>query len=217
MKSYDIIEPNELGRKKTIRYKQYMYQKVKGIHNWRIDKAGCGPTVIATILSSLGYNLTPEDIATKLLLDDYGNQLDFYNDLDNNKKGIREIGFIYLLNKLIEEEICHIKYKLIKISYEHPEIKKELIIDMIKNEYMAMICVGPRNKDYPKTFSNGGHYIAITSVNHMNNEFYIANPNRLGDTQIDQTFSYETIISNMYTNSFDFLMIKNQTLILKKK
>ena len=57
----------------------------------------------------------------------------------------------------------------------------------------------------------------ITSVNHMNNEFYIANPNRLGDTQIDQTFSYETIISNMYTNSFDFLMIKNQTLILKKK
>ena len=82
MKSYDIIEPNELGRKKTIRYKQYMYQKVKGIDNWRIDKAGCGPTVIATILSSLGYNLTPEDIATKLLLDDYGNQLDFYNDLD---------------------------------------------------------------------------------------------------------------------------------------
>lgn len=217
MKNYDLIEPNKLGRKRTIRYKQYMYQEVKGIDNWRIDKAGCGPTVIATILSSLGYNLTPEDIAQKLLLDEYGNQLDFYNDLDNNKKGIREIGFIYLLNKLIEEEICRIKYKLIKISYEHPEIKKELIIDMIKREYMAMVCVGPRNEIYPKTFSNGGHYIAITSVNRLNNEFYIANPNRLGDSQIDQTFSYETIISNMYTNSFDFLMIKNQRLSLKKK
>lgn len=79
---------------------------------------------------------------------------------------------------------------------------------MIKDEYMAMICVGPRNNHYPKTFSNGGHYIAITSVNNLNNEFYVANPNRLGDMQIDETFSYSTIVSNMYTNCFDFLMIK---------
>ena len=81
---------------------------------------------------------------------------------------------------------------------------------MIKNEYMAMICVGPRNEHYPKTFSNGGHYLALTSVNNLNNEFYVANPNNIGDNQIDTTFSYETVVSNMYTNCFDFLMIKRR-------
>ena len=217
MNQYDIIEPNNLGRKRTIRYKQYLYQEVKGIKNWRIDNQGCGPTSIATILSSLGYQLTPEDIAQKLLLDEYGNQIDFFNDLENNKKGIRDIGFIYLLNKLIEEKICDISYSLIKLSYEHPELKKELILDMIKHEYMAMICVGPWNDHYPKTFSNGGHYIAITSVNSSNNEFYVSNPNKIGDSQIDTTFSYETIVSNIYTNCFDFLMIKNNKEIDKQK
>ena len=216
MNKYEIIEPNEFGRKRTIRYKQYMYGDVQGIHNWRIDNQGCGPATIATILSSLGYNLTPEDIAKRMLLDGYGNQIDFYNDLANNRKGTRDIGYIYLLNRLIEEQICDINYVLIKLSYEHPELKKEQILDMIMNEYMAMVCVGPWNNNYPKTFSNGGHYIAITSVNSSNNEFYVANPNKLGDTQVDKTFSYDTIVSNMYTNSFDFLMIKNNKTLKKK-
>ncbi len=216
MNKYEIIEPNEFGRKRTIRYKQYMYGDVQGIHNWRIDNQGCGPATIATILSSLGYNQTPEDIAKRMLLDEYGNQIDFYNDLANNRKGTRDIGYIYLLNRLIEEQICDINYVLIKLSYEHPELKKEQILDMIMNEYMAMVCVGPWNNNYPKTFSNGGHYIAITSVNSSNNEFYVANPNKLGDTQVDKTFSYDTIVSNMYTNSFDFLMIKNNKTLKKK-
>ena len=216
MNKYEIIEPNQFGRKRTIRYKQYMYGDVQGIHNWRIDNQGCGPTTIAIILSSLGYNLTPEDIAKRMLLDEYGNQIDFYNDLANNRKGTRDIGYIYLLNRLIEEQICDINYVLIKLSYEHPELKKEQILDMIMNEYMAMVCVGPWNNNYPKTFSNGGHYIAITSVNSSNNEFYVANPNKLGDTQVDKTFSYDTIVSNMYTNSFDFLMIKNKKTLKKK-
>ena len=80
---------------------------------------------------------------------------------------------------------------------------------MIKNEYMAMVCVGPWKETYLKTFSNGGHYIGITSVNLKNHEFYVANPNKLGDRQIDCTFSYETIVENMYPNCFDFLMIKD--------
>ena len=73
-----------------------MYGDVQGIHNWRIDNQGCGPATIATILSSLGYNLTPEDIAKRMLLDEYGNQIDFYNDLANNRKGTRDIGYIYI-------------------------------------------------------------------------------------------------------------------------
>lgn len=209
MIKYDIINDNELGRKKTIRYKQYLYGEVEGIREFRIDKHGCGPTTMASILSSLGYDLTPEYIAKRLLLDEYGNQLDFYNDLYNNRRGTRDIGYIYLLQQLIEDKVCNISYKLIKLSYEHPEIRKELVLEMIKKDYMAMICVGPWNDRYPKTFSNGGHYLAITSVNKFNNEFYVVNPNLIGDSQIDETFSYETIVANMYTNCFDFLMIKN--------
>ena len=98
MNKFDIIDANPLGRKRTIRYKQYLYGEVDGIKNFRIDKHGCGPTTIATILSSLGYNFTPEDISRFMLLDEYGNQIDFYNDLANNRLGTRDIGFIYLLN-----------------------------------------------------------------------------------------------------------------------
>ena len=95
--------------------------------------------------------------------------------------------------------------------------QKEQIIEMIKHDYMALILVGPKGKlEHPRTFSNYGHYIAVTSVNNLNNEFYVANPNKIGDNQIDITFSYETLISNMYTNTFDFLMIKNKSLTLKK-
>ena len=215
MDKYDIIMPNEFGRRFTVRYKQYMYGDVQGITGFNIAQHGCGPTTIATILSSLGYKLTPEDIAKKMLLDEYGNQLDFYNDLSKNRRGTRDIGYIYLLDKLRAEQICNIEYTLVKVSYEHPELKKEQILDMIIHEYMAMICVGPWNDNYPRTFSSGGHYIAITGVNKSNNEFYVANPNKLGDAQIDKTFSYNTIISNMYTNSFDFLMIKNNKTLKK--
>lgn len=88
---------------------------------------------------------------------------------------------------------------------------------MIKDNYMALVLVGPQGKnEFPKTFSSYGHYIAVTSVNNQNHEFYVANPNHTGDKQIDITFSYETLIANMYTNTFDFLMVKNKSLKLKK-
>ena len=209
MNKFDIIDSNEFGRKKVIRYKQYMFGEVPGIKGFRLDKHGCGPTTMATILSSLGYQeMSPEYMAKRLLLDEHGNQIDFYNDLANGRLGTRDIGFVWLLQQLVQENLCDISYCLVKLSYEHPELKKEEILNMITNEYMAMICVGPWNDKYPKTFSNGGHYIALTSVNRLTNEFYIANPNEFGDKQIDTTFSYETVVSNLYTNCFDFLMIK---------
>lgn len=99
----------------------------------------------------------------------------------------------------------------------NPNSRKDQITEMIENEYMALILVGPNGKkEHPRTFSNYGHYIAVTSVNKFNKEFYVANPNKTGDSQADLTFSYETLIENMYSNTFDFLMVKNKSLVLRK-
>lgn len=217
---YDIILPNEFGRKYTKRYKQYMYSDIDGkdgIPNWELQDYGCGPSSMATILSSIGFDLDPIEVAKLMLLDEYGNLIDFYTNKENGRLGMSTLGFLYLLQELVRTKGFNIDYQLVKYSYEHPELKKELIIDMIKHDYMALILVGPKGKlEHPRTFSNYGHYIAVTSVNNLNNEFYVSNPNKTGDSQIDTTYSYETLISNMYTNTFDFLMVKNKSLILKK-
>ena len=217
---YDIILPNEFGRKYTKRYKQYMYSNKEGqdgIPNWELQDFGCGPTSMATILSSIGYDLDPIEVAKLMLLDDYGNLIDFYTNKENGRYGTSTLGFIYLLQELIRTKGFNLEYQLVKYSYEHPELKKDQIIEMIKQDYMALILVGPKGKiEHPRTFSNYGRYIAVTSVNHLNNEFYVANPNKKGDSQIDTTYSYETLISNMYTNTFDFLMVKNKSLVLKR-
>ena len=217
---YDIILPNEFGRKYIKRYKQYMYSDIDGkdgIPNWELQDYGCGPSSMATILSSIGFDLDPIEVAKLMLLDEYGNLIDFYTNKENGRLGMSTLGFLYLLQELVRTKGFNIDYQLVKYSYEHPELKKELIIDMIKHDYMALILVGPKGKlEHPRTFSNYGHYIAVTSVNNLNNEFYVSNPNKTGDSQIDTTYSYETLISNMYTNTFDFLMVKNKSLILKK-
>jgi len=218
---YDIILPNEFGRKYTKRYKQYMYSDIAGqdgIPNWELQDFGCGPTAMATILSSIGYDLDPIAVAKLMLLDEYGNSIDFYTNKENGRLGMSTLGFLYLLQELIRTKGLDLEYQLVKYSYEHPELKKEQIIEMIKHDYMALALVGPKGKmEHPRTFSNYGHYIAITSVNNLNNEFYVANPNKTGDSQIDTTYSYETLISNMYTNTFDFLMVKSKSLVLKKQ
>ena len=217
---YDIILPNEFGRKYTKRYKQYMYSDIEGqdgILDYELQDFGCGPCSMATILSSIGYDLDPVNVAKLILLDDYGNKIDFYTNKENGRLGMSTLGFLYLLQELIRTKGFNLEYQLVKYSYEHPELKKEQIIEMIKHDYMALVLVGPKGKiEHPRTFSNYGHYIAITSVNSLNNEFYVANPNKTGDNQIDTTYSYETLISNMYTNTFDFLMVKNKSLVLKK-
>lgn len=217
---YDIILPNEFGRKYTKRYKQYMYSDIEGqdgIPNWELQDFGCGPSSMATILSSIGYDLDPIEVAKLMLLDEYGNLIDFYTNREIGRLGMSTLGFLYLLQELIRTKGFNLEYQLVKYSYEHPELKKEQIIEMIKHDYMALVLVGPKGRiEHPRTFSNYGHYIAVTSVNNLNNEFYVANPNKTGDSQIDTTYSYETLISNMYTNTFDFLMVKNKSLVLKK-
>lgn len=217
---YDIILPNEFGRKYTKRYKQYMYSDIEGqdgIPNYELQNFGCGPCSMATILSSIGCDLDPIEVAKLILLDEDGNLIDFYTNKESGRLGISTLGFLYLLQELIRIKGFDLDYRLIKYSYEHPKLKKEQVIDMIKHDYMALILVGPKGKlDHPRTFSNYGHYIAVTGVNNFNNEFYVANPNKTGDRQIDETFSYETLVANMYTNTFDFLMVKNKSMVLKK-
>lgn len=217
---YEIILPNEFGRKYTKRYKQYMYSDVEGVDGipeCELQNFGCGPCSMATILSSIGYDLDPIDVAKVMLLDETGNKLDFYTNREKERLGLSTLGYLYLLQELIRTKKLELEYQLVKYSYEHPELKKEQVIEMIRCDYMALVLVGPKGKiEHPRTFSNYGHYIAVTSVDGRNNEFYVSNPNRTGDSQIDTTYSYETLISNMYTNTFDFLMVKNKSLYLKK-
>lgn len=143
---YDIILPNSFGRKYTKRYKQYMYSDVEGhdgIPNWELQNFVCGPSSMATILSSIGYDLNPIDVAKLMLLDEYGNSIDFYTNKENGRLGMSTLGFLYLLQELNNNKGFNLEYQLVKYSYEHPELKKEQIIKMIKHDYMALILVGP--------------------------------------------------------------------------
>lgn len=210
--NYDIILPNDDGRKYTKRYKQYTYSDVEGacgIEGYELNNFGCGLASIATIIASLGFDYDPISLAKILLLDEYGNSQDFYTNKEKGRLGLTTISFIYLLQTLKKQYDLAIDYELVKLSYIHPELKKSEVLNMLRYEFMALILVGSRGKEYfPKTFSAYGHYIALTSVSNKTNEIYVANPNKLGDSQIDTTYSYETIVSNMYTNTFDFLMIR---------
>lgn len=198
-RKYDLIEPNKYGRRMTIRFKQYEYTESIESTNWIIEKNGCGPTSLATILASLGYDEDPISISKKMLFNEYGFLSKGYFE------GINGVSIIYCLNKLIEEKM-DIEYKIIKINYNHPEFMKQTVINMIKDGYMAMIGVGP----HPSIFAKEGHYIVLTSVNKENNEFYVSNCWYEGDQQIDVTFSYEQITKDIYRDNFDFLMIRKR-------
>lgn len=203
---FEIIESNQFGRRKVIRFKQYKYiEPLKGT-DWIIKNNGCAPTSLAIILATLGYDENPVSIAETMLLNEYGLLSDSYNKTINN------VSVIYCLNKLIEKYI-DLSYKIIKINYDNPNLIKNDVINMIKNGYMALVNVGPgKNK-----FCSDSHYFVITSVNNTNNEFYIANSWYEGAEQKDQTFSYEQIVEDIYIDSFDFLMIKRESNTTLKK
>lgn len=198
---YEIIQSNDFGRRCTIRFKQYEYNEPLEETNWKISNNGCGPTAIAMILASLGYNETPITISKIMLFNEYGFLSDGYYN------GINGVSMIYCLNKLITQYNIAIEYEIVKINYEKTELSKDKIIDMIENGYMAIVNVGPNYN----LFANDGHYIVITSVNKENNQFYVCNSNKRGDTQIDITFSYEQIVKEIYKDNFDFLMIRKKS------
>lgn len=174
----EIISPNEAGRRFSVRFKQYEFDKALEQTNWKISKNGCGPTTIATVLASFGYNETPISIAKIMLFNEFGFLSNGYYE------GINGVTMIYCLNKLINQYNMDIEYEIVKINYENPEHMKEKIISMIDNGYMAIVNVGPN----PNIFANQAHYIVVTSLNKDNNEFFIVNSYPEGDTQIDITF-----------------------------
>ena len=98
-KKYDLIESNEYGRRFTVRFKQYEYDEPIENTNWVIKKNGCGPTSLATILASLGYNENPISISRKMLFNEYGFLSNGYFE------GTNGVSIIYCLNKLIEEKL----------------------------------------------------------------------------------------------------------------
>lgn len=202
------MEENSMNQKR-IRYRQEDYilegydQELNG---WTIARFGCGPTSVATILANFGYCINPVDVTKKIIINE---NLEF-DKTYLKERGIRNEGLIHALDRFIKEEDVSITYKIIKIDFAHSNTKKDEIIQMLKEGYMAIIHVGP-SEISPYTFSKSGHYLVISDVDEKEG-FYVLNPNKIGDTQIGIPYDYETIIKNMYgrKDSFNFLLIKKR-------
>ncbi len=173
--------------------------------DWSLERFGCGPTSIANILANYGYDVTPVNMAKKILFDEQGK----FDEKFLRNRGINDKGLIYCLDRLIQEDKMNIDYEIVKIDFSNPNNKKEKIIDLVKKENMAIIHVGP-SEISPLTFSKNGHYLVISDIDE-NNNFYVINSNKIGDTQLGVPFEYDTIIKNMTgrKDSFNFLFIKN--------
>ena len=195
------------------RQKDYKLEGVEEyIKNWSIEKYGCGPTSIANILANYGYNVDPVYITKKIIFD---KEMRF-DSTYLKEKGINHKGLIYALNRLIKEDKFDIEYEIVKVDFDNPQKVKDKVIGLIKKGYMAIIHVGPSDVS-PYTFSNYGHYLVIRDID-KNDNFYVINSNKVGDNQINTTYSYEIIIRNMFgrKDSFNFLFIKNKNENIKK-
>lgn len=173
--------------------------------DWSLERFGCGPTSIANILANYGYVVTPVNMAKKILFDEQGK----FDEKFLRNRGINDKGLIYCLDRLIQEDKMNIDYEILKIDFSNPNNQKEKIIDLVKKGNMAIIHVGP-SEISPLTFSKNGHYLVISDIDE-NNNFYVINSNKIGDTQLGVPFEYDTIIKNMTgrKDSFNFLFIKN--------
>lgn len=173
--------------------------------DWSLERFGCGPTSIANILANYGYDVTPVNMAKKILFDEQGK----FDEKFLRNRGINDKGLIYCLDRLIQEDKMNIDYEIVKIDFSNPNNQKGKIIDLVKKGNMAIIHVGP-SEISPLTFSKNGHYLVISDIDE-NNNFYVINSNKIGDTQLGVTFEYDTIIKNMTgrKDSFNFLFIKN--------
>ena len=191
-----------------IRYKQrdFHLKELDNLTNieWSLEKYGCGPTSIANILKNYGFDVSPIDMAKKILFDTNGN----FDTTYLRNKGINDKGLIYCLERLIKEDKFNISYDIVKIDFSNPNSQKEKVIDLMKQGNMAIIHVGPSEMS-PLTFSKNGHYLVISDIDNDNN-FYVINSNEIGDTQLGVPFDYDTIIKNITgrKDSFNFLFIK---------
>lgn len=193
-----------------IRYKQrdFHLNELDELENldWSLERYGCGPTSVANILINYGIEVTPIDIAKKILFDKNGK----FDTTYLRNKGINDKGLIYCIERLIKEECLNITYEIVKIDFSNPDIQRQKVINLIKEGNMAIIHVGP-SKISPLTFSKNGHYLVISDIDKENN-FYVINSNKMGDDQLGIPFDYDTIIKNMTgrKESFNFLFIKKR-------
>ena len=191
-----------------IRYKQrdFHLKELDNLTNieWSLEKYGCGPTSIANILKNYGFDVSPIDMAKKILFDTNGN----FDTTYLRNKGINDKGLIYCLERLIKEDRLNISYDIVKIDFSNPNNQKRKVIDLMKQGNMAIIHVGP-SEISPLTFSKNGLYLVISDIDSDNN-FYVINSNEIGDNQLGVPFDYDTIIKNMTgrKDSFNFLFIK---------
>ena len=191
-----------------IRYKQrdFHLKEIDNLTNinWNLEKYGCGPTSIANVLKNYGFDVNPIDMAKKILFDSDGN----FDTTYLRNKGINDKGLIYCLERLIKEDKFNISYDIVKIDFSNPNNQKQKVIDLMKQGNMAIIHVGP-SEISPLTFFKNGHYLVISDIDE-NNNFYVINSNKIGDTQLGIPFDYDTIIKNMTgrKNSFNFLFIE---------
>ena len=174
--------------------------------DWSLERFGCGPTSIANILANYGYDVTPVNMAKKILFDEQGK----FDEKFLRNRGINDKGLIYCLDRLIQEDKMNIDYEIVKIDFSNPNNQKEKIIDLVKKGNMAIIHVGP-SEISPLTFSKNGHYLVISDIDE-NDNFYVINSNKIGDNQMGVPFDYDTIIKNMIgrKDSFNFLFIKKE-------
>ncbi len=196
--------------KNRIRYRQLDYNINEfrdKLGDWDIPQRGCGPTSIAIILSNYGIKYDSVEVLKKIIID----RNDNFDDSYLKPKGIDHKGLIYCLDRLIEEDKLNIEYEIIRINFNNPEEQKQKIVNNIRNGNMAIIHVGPMDgyKEYEGTFSHNGHYLVVSDIDE-NNNFYVINPNKIGDKQIGVPFSYESLIREIYgrKDSFNFLFIK---------
>lgn len=167
-----------------VRYRQLDYtidEFKEELGDWDIPNRGCGPTSIAIVLSNYGIKKEPIEIVKKIIIDKNGN----FDNTYLTSRGIRPEGLVYCLKRLKNEENINVKYEIVKIDFNNPEKQKKKIVQNIKNGNMAIIHVGPKDgyKKYAGTFSPYGHYLVVSDVDEKNN-FYVINPNKIGDEQI---------------------------------
>lgn len=193
-----------------VRYRQLDYtmdEYTKELGKWDIPHMGCGPTSIAIILTNYGIKREPVELVKKIIINKDGN----FDKTFLKEKGIKHEGLIYCLERLINEDKINIEYEIVKIDFNNPKAQKQKIINNVRNGNMAIIHTGPKEgyEEFEGTFSKNGHYLVVSDVD-KNDNFYIINPNKIGDEQIGISFSYDTLIREIYgrKDSFNFLFIK---------
>lgn len=201
-----IIPENKDGRRKSVRFVQRYWGTLPEKPEFDFEHQGCGPCAVASILATFGYDVSPYDVANLIMFDNNGNTSEFWSG-----KGFFAPGVKLGVEKLIKDPKYDLKIKDIAIDWNDQYALKDHITQLIKDGWMGIINVGKEN-DSPRTFHNGrGHYLVVSGVS-KSGEFYVINPNEIGDDQIDKTFTFEIIVDNICGRKsvINFLMIRRK-------